>query len=253
MTSLLFISAFGSYYKNVRKTGLIAIKIREDDELKWVRQTNGEDKIMLITKQGQSIVFDEKDARPMGRASMGVRGIRLKKDNDEVIIMGKITDDKNLVKDILTEERKKFEEIFIEHDFEGYYDAIDILFTVSRDMAGKFYHLSPSVTYKWKDIYPEIYQDHIDKRIDFIYEKINVNIQKGIISGLYRNDISTELVARRYISRLLDLHDPDNFPPEEFSFTKLFEQMFESFVESIATEKGQEHFEKKKKFLGYLS
>jgi len=163
------------------------------------------------------------------------------------------TGDENLVKDILAEERKKFEEIFIEHDFDGYYDAIDILFTVSRDMAGKFYHLSPSVTYKWKDIYPEIYQDHIDKRIDFIYEKINVNIQKGIISGLYRNDISTELVARRYISRLLDLHDPDNFPPEEFSFTKLFEQMFESFVESIATEKGQEHFEKKKKFLGYLS
>jgi hypothetical protein len=163
------------------------------------------------------------------------------------------TDDENLVKDILTEERKKFEEIFIDHDFEGYYDAIDILFTVSRDMAGKFYHLSPSVTNEWKNVYPEIYQKHIDKRIDFIYEKINVNIQKGIISGLYRNDISTELVARRYISRLLDLHDPDNFPPEEFSFTKLFEQMFESFVESIATEKGQEHFEKKKKFLGYLS
>ena len=163
------------------------------------------------------------------------------------------TDDENLVKDILTEERKKFEEIFIDHDFEGYYDAIDILFTVSRDMAGKFYHLSPSVTNEWKNVYPEIYQKHIDKRIDFIYEKINVNIQKGIISGLYRNDISTELVARRYISRLLDLHDPDNFPPEEFSFTKLFEQMFESFVESIATEKGQEHFEKKKESLGYLS
>ena len=163
------------------------------------------------------------------------------------------TSDEDLVRDILTEERKKFEEIFIDHDFEGYYDAIDILFTVSRDMAGKFYHLSPSVTYEWKDVYPEVYQEHIEKRIDFIYEKINVNIQKGIISGLYRNDISTELVARRYISRLIDLHDPDNFPPEEFSFKKLFEQMFESFVKSIATEKGLEHFEKKKKSLGFLS
>ena len=157
------------------------------------------------------------------------------------------TKDTDLVRDILAEERNKFEEIFVDHDFEGYYDAIDILFTVSKEMAGKFFSLSPSVTYQWKDIYPEIYQDHIQKRIDFIYMKINVNIQKGIMSGFYRNDVSTELVARRYISRLLDLHDPDNFPPEEFSFRKLFDQMFESFVKSIATEEGLSHYEKKKK------
>jgi len=188
----------------------------------------------------------------------GVQEITLDKlhKNDEIpqdILKKYYIKDEILVKDILTEERKKFEEIFIDHDFEGYYDAIDILFTVSRDMAGKFYHLSPSVTNEWQNVYPEIYQKHVDKRIDFIYEKINVNIQKGIISGLYRNDISTELVARRYISRLIDLHDPDNFPPEEFSFMKLFEQMFESFVESIATEKGLVHFEKKKKSLSFFS
>jgi len=153
----------------------------------------------------------------------------------------------DLVRDILTEERNKFEEIFVDHDFDGYYDAIDILFTVSKEMAGKFFSLSPSVTYEWKDIYPDIYQEHIQKRIDFIYMKINVNLQKGIRSGLYRNDVSTELVARRYISRLLDLHDPDNFPPEEFSFRKLFDQMFENFVESIATEEGLVHYKKKKK------
>ncbi len=157
------------------------------------------------------------------------------------------TKDIDLVTDILTEERKKFEEIFVDHDFDGYYDAIDILFTVSKEMAGKFFSLSPSVTYEWKDIYPEVYQEHIQKRIDFIYMKINVNLQKGIMSGFYRNDVSTELVARRYISRLLDLHDPDNFPPEEFSFRKLFDQMFENFVKSIATEEGLAHYEKKKK------
>lgn len=157
------------------------------------------------------------------------------------------TKDIDLVTDILSEERKKFEEIFVDHDFDGYYDAIDILFTVSKEMAGKFFSLSPSITYQWKDVYPEIYQDHIQKRIDFIYMKINVNLQKGIMSGFYRNDVSTELVARRYISRLLDLHDPNNFPPEEFSFRKLFDQMFESFVKSIATEEGLAHYDKKRK------
>jgi DNA gyrase subunit A len=84
-------------YKNVRKSGLIAIKIREEDELKWVRQTTGEQNIMLVTRQGQSIVFKETDARPMGRASMGVRGIKLKKENDEVVTMGVVKNDNDLV------------------------------------------------------------------------------------------------------------------------------------------------------------
>ena len=64
---------------------------------------------------------------------------------------------------------------------------------------------------------------------------------------MYRDDVSIELVARRYISRLLDLHDPENFPPKDFSFTTLFMQMFDSFVMSIATDKGIKHYNKKRK------
>lgn len=156
------------------------------------------------------------------------------------------TNNKSLVKYILESERNKFEVIFVDHDFEGYYDAIDILFTVSKEMAGKFFNLSPSVTHSYKDLYPKIYEEHLNKRIDFIYGKIQVNLQKGIQEGLYRDDVSIELVARRYISRLLDLHDPENFPPEDFSFTTLFMQMFDSFVISIATEKGIEHYNEKR-------
>ena len=154
-------------------------------------------------------------------------------------------DNEKLVKCILESERNKFEIIFTDHDFDGYYDAIDILFTVSKEIAAKFYNLSPSVTHDYKVIYPEIYEDHLKKRVDFIYGKIQVNLQKGIREGLYRDDVSIELVARRYISRLLDLHDPENFPPEEFSFSTLFMQMFDSFVTSIATEKGAKHYKEK--------
>lgn len=151
-----------------------------------------------------------------------------------------------LVRCILESERAKFEDIFVQHDFDGYFDAIDILFTVSKEMASKFYNLSPSITHEYKDLYPEIYDDHLKKRIDFIYGKIQVNMQKGIYQELYRDDVSIELVARRYISRLLDLHDPENFPPEEFNFNTLFLQMFESFVTSIATEKGLKYYQEKK-------
>ncbi len=153
----------------------------------------------------------------------------------------------DLVAKILENERNKFEIIFVDHDFGGYYDAIDILFTVSKEMAGKFFNLSPSVTHGYVKLYPEIYEKHLNKRIDFIFDKIKVNIQKGIQEGLYRNDVSIELVSRRYISRLLDLHDPSNFPPEEFSFTTLFMQMFDNYVVSIATDKGIQHYNEKRK------
>jgi hypothetical protein len=156
-------------------------------------------------------------------------------------------DNETLAEKILEDERSHFEEIFVEHNFDGYNDAIDILFTVIIEMARKFYHLSPSVTYKYQQRYPEVYQKHIEERINFIYGKIQINLQKGISLGFYRDDVSIELVARLYIRRLIDLHDTDNFPPENFSMETMFIQMFERFVRSVATEKGIAYFEKKKK------
>lgn len=73
-------------YKNVRSSGLIAINLDEGDELKWIRQTSGDNEVVITTSQGQAIRFHERDARPMGRVSRGVRGIRLRSD-DRVIGM----------------------------------------------------------------------------------------------------------------------------------------------------------------------
>jgi DNA gyrase subunit A len=73
-------------YQNVRNSGLIAINLDEGDELKWIRMTNGDNEVVISTSQGQAIRFHEKDARPMGRVSRGVRGIRLRT-GDHVIGM----------------------------------------------------------------------------------------------------------------------------------------------------------------------
>jgi len=73
-------------YKNVRTSGLIAINLDEGDELKWIRMTSGDNEVIISTSQGQAIRFHERDARPMGRVSRGVRGIRLRSD-DHVIGM----------------------------------------------------------------------------------------------------------------------------------------------------------------------
>jgi DNA gyrase subunit A len=71
-------------FENVRKSGIIAIKLEKGDALKKVVKTTGEDDIMLTTKQGIAIRFKEKDIRPMGRSAAGVKGIRIKK-GDEVV------------------------------------------------------------------------------------------------------------------------------------------------------------------------
>ena len=76
-------------YNSARKTGLQGITLKEDDELIAVRLTDGEDNVVLVTRNGMCITFDEKDVRPIGRGSQGVIGIRIDED-DEVIGMESI-------------------------------------------------------------------------------------------------------------------------------------------------------------------
>ena len=75
-----------SEYNSARRTGLQGITLKDDDELITVRLTDGQDNVVLVTKEGMCITFDEKDVRPIGRVSQGVIGIRLD-DEDEVIGM----------------------------------------------------------------------------------------------------------------------------------------------------------------------
>jgi len=82
-----------SAFDNVRRSGLVAIKLKDDDKLIWTKPTGGQDTIQLITAQGQAVHFPESDVRDMGRAASGVFGIRLKK-SDKVVGMGVIRDGK---------------------------------------------------------------------------------------------------------------------------------------------------------------
>ncbi|MCX6792372.1 MAG: DNA gyrase subunit A [Candidatus Gottesmanbacteria bacterium] len=65
-------------YENIRRSGLVAIKLEKDDELTWVRITSGSDDILLVSHEGKSIRFNETEVRPTARDTMGVRGILLK-------------------------------------------------------------------------------------------------------------------------------------------------------------------------------
>lgn len=87
-------------YENIRRGGLIAIGLREDDELISVRLTSGNDVIAIATKKGMLICFEESDVRTMGRNASGVKGIRLSED-DEVVGMELVKEDTEIL--IVTE------------------------------------------------------------------------------------------------------------------------------------------------------
>ena len=78
-------------FANVRRNGLIAIKLREGDSLNWVKQIDEKEEVVMVTKSGKAIKFPQSDVRPMGRSAQGVIGIRIKPD-DELVEMDVISE-----------------------------------------------------------------------------------------------------------------------------------------------------------------
>lgn len=78
-------------YANIRTNGLITINLDEGDELRWIKQTTGDNDVIISTSAGQAVRFHESDARSMGRVARGVRGVRLRP-NDWVVGMDIVTD-----------------------------------------------------------------------------------------------------------------------------------------------------------------
>jgi len=83
-------------YKNVRKSGVIAVNLDDDDELAWVRLTSGNDDLIIATRKGMCIRFNENDARPLGRTARGVKAITLRT-GDEVVGMDVLQEGKTVL------------------------------------------------------------------------------------------------------------------------------------------------------------
>ena len=79
-------------FSKIRKNGIIANSLHDDDFLNWVKVSGGQQEVMIVSKKGMTVRFDEQEVRSMGRGAAGVRGIRLKKNNDEVVEMDVVDD-----------------------------------------------------------------------------------------------------------------------------------------------------------------
>ena len=179
----------------------------------------------------------------------GVNSLNLKSVSDKSElsideIKNHFNDDKELITKLLEFERHGFIEIFQENDFEGV-NAIDIMMFVGKQLSDKYDYITPSYSSDIKKHYPDVYEEHFQSRTDFIFEKIRINLTKGISQGMYRSDLSIELISRLYISRLWDIHNEDFFPPEKFSFDTLYEFMFNNLIRSISTDEGLKYYKNK--------
>src|SRR5437868_7305106 len=88
---------FGAYNTPIKADGIIAINIRDDDELIAVRRTSGEDTIIIVSRSGQAARFNEGQARPMGRDTSGVRGMNVSQKGNAVLAMDVARDDQELL------------------------------------------------------------------------------------------------------------------------------------------------------------
>lgn len=158
----------------------------------------------------------------------------------------------DIVRTILELERKCFEEIFNEYNFDGW-NAIDILLLVGNEINNRFFNVTPSVTMILSTVYPDIYEEHIESRSEFIFEKMKINIEKGIEQGMYKNDVSAEMLARMFIAKLNDIHNPDIYPPEGYSFNTIFTNMIENVVKLITNEDGMEYYKQRKQLYSVLN
>ncbi len=128
-------------------------------------------------------------------------------------------------------------------------NAIDILLAVSHNVSNQMKDLNPSNAFDLQKYYPVIYREFIIKKRDHVFKQVKQNFAQGIEEGIYRNDLDIDLVARLYIQKLVDVHDPEFLSSVSFSFEKVFQVMFDNHIRGIANAEGLAYYEKQTNIL----
>ncbi len=128
-------------------------------------------------------------------------------------------------------------------------NAIDVLLAVSRNVSKQMQDLNPVNAYELQKYYPVIFREFVIKKRDHVFEQVKQNFAQGIAEGIYRNDLDIDLVARLYIQKLVDVHDPEFLSSVNFGFEKVFQVMFDNHIRGIANAEGLAYYEKQTNLL----
>jgi TetR/AcrR family transcriptional regulator, cholesterol catabolism regulator len=156
-----------------------------------------------------------------------------------------------LVGKVLNEESNKENCRFISIH-ENYPNPIDALLEVSKLTCQLIAEINPNFFFDLKKYYPEIFKNYVDQTRTHIFNKIRENILRGIEEGLYRSDLSVDLISWLYVQKLEDIMDSEfDIPDKKAAVTKFFKVMFENHIRGISTPKGVEYFEERKESLKF--
>ncbi|MFA5974213.1 MAG: TetR/AcrR family transcriptional regulator [Lentimicrobiaceae bacterium] len=123
-------------------------------------------------------------------------------------------------------------------------NAIDVLLAVSRNVSNQMKDLNPINAFELQKYYPAIFREFVIKKRDHVFEQVKQNFAQGISEGIYRTDLDIELVARLYIQKLVDVHNPEFLESVNFGFEKVFLVMFDNHIRGIANAEGLAYYEK---------
>lgn len=131
-------------------------------------------------------------------------------------------------------------------------NAIDDLMQIATTINETLKRIHPSIHYDLEKYHPTAWKKFGDHKRNFIYESIKHNITKGINEGLYREDINPEIISMLYVSKADVIFDPIVFPPDRFSFNRVYLEMLKQHIRGIATTKGLKYLDKKLKTIESL-
>jgi TetR/AcrR family transcriptional regulator, cholesterol catabolism regulator len=128
-------------------------------------------------------------------------------------------------------------------------NAIDDLLGMSRIVDEHMKDVNWVVTYDLQKYYPNLHVKYMKRKREFTYAYLRENIEKGIHENIYRDDLNIDLIAKLYIRKIEDLHDPDFRNDDQMTFPEVFQVMFENHIRGISNENGIKYFEERKKTL----
>jgi TetR/AcrR family transcriptional regulator, cholesterol catabolism regulator len=130
-------------------------------------------------------------------------------------------------------------------------NAIDFLLEMSKIASENHLRINPVISFEFRKYYPTIFDQYMTRKKDMIIKSVIENLEQGIKEGFYRQDLNKEIVAHLYFQKIEDFQNMNKEELENFSYTKVFEVMFENHIRGISNQKGIIYFEKQKEKLNF--
>jgi hypothetical protein len=136
---------------------------------------------------------------------------------------------REMVKKIFAYELVELSNIFEEYKFDDL-NAIDSLIIVGQEVYKRFHDVNPSVSYHLKQVYPDLYKQHLQNKVNFLVEEVVRNFRKGQNQGIYKKDVDIDALKRSLINNVAKLHDHKLLSSGKLTFDIAFNELIESFI-----------------------